>query len=95
MGTEGEELVWGQCTYALQAWEACNGSQGKHTKSMHRAAYSTGFDICSYTHTPDKSQRYYPIQVYLWDTPPQSIDKSVLYSIMVTAGKHGIQSMQG
>ena len=70
-------------------------SQDKHAKNMHRAADSTGFDTCSYTHTPDKSQRYHPIQVYLWDIPPQSIDKSVLYSIMITAGKHGIQSMQG
>ena len=81
--------------YALQGWEACSGSQDKHVKNMHRAADSTGFDTCCYTHTPDKSQRYYPIQVYLWDIPPQSIDKSVLYSIMITAGKHGIQSMQG
>ena len=61
MGTEGEELVWGQCTNALQAWEACSGCQGKHTKNMYRAADSIGFDICSYTHTTDKSQRYYPI----------------------------------
>ena len=49
--------------YALQGWEACSGSQDKHIKNMHRAADSTGFDTCSYTHTPDKSQRYYPIQV--------------------------------
>ena len=46
-------------------------------------------------HTPDKSQRYYPIQIHLWNILPQSIDKLVIYSIMITAGKHGIQSMQG
>ena len=28
--------------YALQAWEACSGSQDKHTKNMHRAVDSTG-----------------------------------------------------
>ena len=49
--------------YALQAWEACSGSQDEHTKNMHRAADSTGFDTCFYIHTSDKSQRYYPIQV--------------------------------
>ena len=30
--------------YALQAWEAGSVSQNKHTKNMHRAADSTGFD---------------------------------------------------
>ena len=51
--------------YALQTWEACSGSQDKHTKNIHRTADSTGFDTCFYIHThiSNKSQRYYPLQV--------------------------------
>ena len=33
--------------YGLQAWEACSVSQNKHTKNMHGASESIGFDTCT------------------------------------------------
>ena len=61
--------------YALQAWEACSGSQDEHTKDMHRAADSTGFDTCFYIHTHFRQvTKVLPntSTVYLWDIPPQA-----------------------
>ena len=78
---------------ALQAWDACSGSQDEHTKNMHRAADSTGFDTCFYIHTLQTSHKgttQYKYSISLGYTS-SSMDKSV---IMITAGKHGIQSTQ-
>ena len=34
-----------------------------HLLCQAKVSFERVFDTCSYTHTPDKSQRYYPIQV--------------------------------
>ena len=80
--------------YALQAWEACSGYQDKHTKNMHRAADSTGFDTCFCIHTLQTSHKgttCYKYSISLGYSSSSVLDKSV---IMITAGKRGIQSMQ-
>ena len=92
MVTEGEELVREQCMLCRHGRHAVGLRVNTLRTCTEQQTVQVLTHVYRYTRTLQTSHKVLPATSISLGYPSSSTDKSI---IMITAGKHGIQRMQG